>query len=69
MHNKKVLIEFFHRIKDEKLAEIRQGNAVGCDLFSIMLNEGGDVYSMIEDKVLADQTMYDDLTVIYLAAV
>ena len=34
-----------------------------------MLNEGGDVYSMIEDKVLADRTMYDDLTVIYLAAV
>lgn len=64
-----MLIEFFNRIKDEKLADIRKGNDVGCDLFSIMLSEGGDIYGMIEDKALADRTMYDDLTVIYLAAV
>ena len=34
-----------------------------------MLNEGTDVYGMIRDRVLAEKTMFDDLTVIYLAAV
>lgn len=69
VRNQTVILDFFHRIKDEKLADIRAGKEVGCDLFSIMLDEGGDVYGMIEDKVEADKTMFDDLMLIYLAAV
>ena len=53
----------------KKLADVRAGKEVGCDLLSIMLDEGGDVYGMIEDKVEADKTMFDDLMLIYLAAV
>jgi hypothetical protein len=34
-----------------------------------LLNEGEDVYSMIEDKALADMTLLDDVSIIYLAAV
>ena len=69
VRNQTVILDFFHRIKDEKLADIRAGKEVGCDLFSIMLDEGGDVYGMIDDKVEADKTMFDDLMLIYLAAV
>ena len=36
---------------------------------SILLSEGSDVYSLIEDKKLADLTMLDDVAVIYFAAV
>lgn len=34
-----------------------------------MLNEGGDVYSMIKDDELAEMTMFDDVSLIYLASV
>ena len=68
MHNQGVLVDFFREIKSEKLAQIEQGK-VSTDLFSIILSEGGDVYSLIEDKQLADKTMYQDLSVMYLAAV
>ena len=69
VRNQTVILDFLHRIKDEKLADVRAGKEVGCDLLSIMLDEGGDVYGMIEDKVEADKTMFDDLMLIYLAAV
>ena len=55
------MINFFIKIKAEKLEEIRQGK-VGVDLFSILLNEGGDVYGKIEDKALAERTMFDDIS-------
>lgn len=66
--NVQTLITFLRKIKEEKLAEIKSGK-VGIDLFSIMLDEGGDVYSLIKDEQLADQTMFDDICFIYLAAV
>jgi len=55
-------------VKAEKLEQIKLGK-VGTDLLSILLNEGEDVYGIIEDKVLADLTMLDDVSIIYLAAV
>lgn len=66
--NWKTLINFLKQVKAEKLEQIKQGK-VGIDLLSTLLNEGGDVYSMIEDKALADMTMLDDVSIIYLAAV
>lgn len=66
--NLKTLIDFFRKIRAEKLEQIRQGN-VGIDLYSIILNEGGDVYSLINDEALAEQTLFDDICIIYLAAV
>jgi len=36
---------------------------------TILLNEGGDIYSLIEDKSLAEQTLFDDVKVMYAAAV
>lgn len=56
------------KVKAEKLEQINKGK-VGIDLLSILLSEGGDVYSMIEDKALADMTLLDDVSIIYLAAV
>lgn len=56
------------KVKAEKLEQIKKGK-VGIDLLSILLSEGGDVYSMIEDKALADMTLLDDVSIIYLAAV
>ena len=42
---------------------------MGTDLLSILLNEGGDVYSIIEDKALSDMALLDDVSIIFLAAV
>ena len=34
-----------------------------------MLKEGGDAYKLIEDKNIADKSLFDDVTFIYAAAV
>ena len=67
-HNWKTLIDFLKKIKAEKLEDIKQGK-VGIDLLSILLNEGEEVYNMIQDKALSEVTMLDDVSIIYLAAV
>ena len=41
--NQRTLMDFFKKIKAEKEEKIKQGK-VGVDLFSILLNEGADVY-------------------------
>ena len=62
------LIDFFKKVKAEKLEQIKVGK-VGTDLLSTLLNEGEDVYGLIEDKALAELTLLDDVSIIYLAAV
>ena len=49
----------------EKLKEIKSGK-VGIDLFSILLNEGGETYSPLGD--LAEVSMFDDVMVMYFAS-
>ena len=49
----------------EKLKEIKSGK-VGTDLFSILLNEGGDIYDSLGDQ--ADAAMFDDIQMMYFVA-
>ena len=68
VHNIRTLTTFLMKIRDEKLVQIKKGN-IGIDLFTILLNEGGDVYGLIEDSAVAEATMMDDIKTIYVAAV
>lgn len=67
-HNWQTLIDFLKKVKAEKLENIKEGK-VGNDLLSILLNEGEEVYKMIQDRALSEITMLDDVSIIYLAAV
>ena len=41
----------------------------GIDLFSILLSEGSEVYDSAGDAFLSEKTMFDDICLIYVAAV
>ena len=47
--------------------ELIKAGKVGKDMLSTLLSEGGDIYAAQGDR--ADQTLIDDVTMIYIAAV
>ena len=63
--NNLTLLNFFKKIKETKLEDIRQGKE-NIDLVSTILQEGGDVYEPLGKD--AEMTMFDDIKIIFFAA-
>ena len=68
LKNVTTFLDFLRSIKEEKLADIKKGK-VGYDLFSILLNEGEDIYGMFGSNERGEKAMLDDVSLIYLAGV